>query len=370
MKAVIITPTYNERENILSMLTALAGISKQISDYTFSILVVDDNSPDGTREVVKQFQKTHKNVFLLSGVKQGLGAALLRGMSYAIDTLDADVIVQIDADMSHDPKAIPEFFKKLNTGADFVVGSRYIPGGSIPQNWGIHRKIYSIIGNSIVRYGLGIPNIRDWTGGYRVFYKKYFELAKPELSLYSGYLFQIAFLRNAVKHGAIVGEVPIHFIDRRFGHSKIAPLSYIISIYSYIFKARLTEVIQTQFFKFGIVGFIGFCINTVILESLVSYGYNPTIGSAIGAEFAIISNFFLNNIWTFSHKKISGFTMIPKLVQFNTTSLGALLIQSGTVWVGTTLFGHVVYFISYLAGVGFGLIWNYTMYSKVIWKNK
>ena len=116
------------------------------------------------------------------------------------------------------------------------------------------------------------------------------------------------------------------------------------------------------------MGTIGFIINTVVLELLVAAGTHPVVGSATGAELAIISNFFLNNVWTFQHRKIAKGNMVAKFFQFNGTSLGALLIQSGTVALGTLLFGLGVYRLSYIFGVGLGLIWNYTMYSKVIWK--
>src|SRR3989344_3564837 len=154
MKAVIILPTYNERDNIKTMLAHLVEVTRLIKGYTFTILVVDDTSPDGTQEEVMEFAKTHDNVKVLSGKKEGLGKALLRGMTYAVDTLGADIIGQMDADLSHDPASLPQFFQKISEGADFVVGSRYIPCGSIPENWGIHRKIFSVVGNSIVRFGL------------------------------------------------------------------------------------------------------------------------------------------------------------------------------------------------------------------------
>lgn len=368
MKAVIILPTYNERENITVMLTAVLTASKKIKGYVFEVLVVDDNSPDGTKSEVEKFQKIYPQVYILSGKKEGLGKALLRGMTHAIHAMDADVLVQIDADLSHDPAALPKFFEKLEHGADFVVGSRYIPGGSIPSNWGIHRKIYSIIGNSFVRYGLGFPAIHDWTGGYRVFRKKYFELAQQKMFKYSGYVFQIAFLYNSVCNGAMVEEVPIQFVDRRFGKSKIAPLEYIINIYSYVFSERLKRIYSLQFIRFGIVGTIGFIINTIVLELLVRQSIYPVISSVAGAECAIISNFILNNMWTFGDRRVSGFGIIPKFFQFNMTSLGALLIQAGFVWLGTSRFGHQAYFESYIIGVIVGLAWNYTMYSKVIWK--
>lgn len=368
MKAVIILPTYNERENIMLMLTHLVDVAPRIKGYTFEVLVVDDNSPDGTQNEVVAFQKTHPNVFLLRGEKAGLGKALLRGMTYAIEARHADVIVQIDADLSHDPLVLPKFFEKLEAGADFVVGSRYIPGGSIPPNWGLHRKIYSKVGNAFVRFGLGFPKVHDWTGGYRVFRKRFFQQAKEKVAKYSGYVFQIAFLYNAVIHGAVVGEVPIAFTDRRFGRSKIAPLEYILNIYAYVFAQRARRMVSHQFIRFGMVGTVGFVINTLILELLVFGHLHPALASAAGAECAIVSNFIFNNNWTFRGKKIHKTSVVPKFFQFNLTSLGAIIIQAGTVGLGTSIVGVLHYRWFYLLGVGIGMIWNYTMYSKVIWK--
>lgn len=368
MKAVVILPTYNERENIRDMLTKVLASVKKIHGYEFFVLVVDDTSPDGTKDEVLSFSKTHKNVHVLSGKKEGLGKALLRGMTYAVDVLHADVIAQMDADLSHDPAKLPAFFEKLTKGHDFVVGSRYIPGGSIPANWGIHRKIFSVVGNSIVRYGLGFPYVHDWTGGYRAFHKTYFEKLKTSMTAYSGYVYQIAFLHRSILLGANVGEVPIQFTDRKYGRSKIAPLEYIYNVFSYVFRARIHAAKNGTVGKFAVVGGIGFVINTVILEIMVRNGQHPAVGSALGAECAIISNFILNNNWTFRGSRISGLKLIPKFLQFNATSLGALLLQSGTVAVGTILFGDAWYRLYYIVGVGIGMVWNYTMYSKVIWR--
>ena len=368
MNIVVILPTYNERENIITLLTELSGFKFLIKRHTISFLVADDMSPDGTEDVVRQYQKTHKDVFCISGKKEGLGHALLRAMTYAVGTLHADVIVQMDADLSHDPKKFPFFIKAIDDGADFAIGSRYIKGGSIPENWGIHRKIFSIVGNAIVRYGLGYPSIHDWTGGYRAFKKRFFEQAKDEMKSYSGYVFQIAFLHKAVQRKANVVEIPFHFTDRLYGRSKIAPFEYIKNVLEYVIKARMTDVLHGSFGKFAVVGTIGFIINTVILIGLKQFGFHPAIGSAAGAECAIISNFFLNNAWTFHDRKVVGKKMIGKFVQFNGTSVGAIIIQSSTVYVGTLLFGIPAYFYAYIIGVGFGLIWNYSMYSRVIWK--
>lgn len=368
MKAVILLPTYNERENIATLLTQLERISASIKGYEFAFLVVDDNSPDGTQDVVHTYQKTHPNVYLLGGKKEGLGKAILRGMEYAVTRLRAVYVGQMDADLSHDAAKLPEFFAALDRGHDFVIGSRYIPGGAIPPNWGVHRKIFSVVGNAIVRFGLGFPRVHDWTGGYRVYHKRYYEKLAPQVKKYSGYVFQIAFLHKAVLMGANVYEVPFHFTDRMFGRSKIAPLQYIRNVLLYVARARIKQAIHGHFAKFAVVGTIGFILNTIVLELLVWMGQHPALGSAVGAECAIISNFLLNNSWTFHGRKIRGLKMVPKFLQFNLTSLGAILIQAGTVWVGTRVAGIDLYRWFYILGVGIGLLWNYTMYSRVIWK--
>lgn len=368
MNIVVILPTYNERENIVLLLDQLEALKPTIPNHSISFLVADDTSPDGTESAVKEYQKKHKDVFCIVGKKEGLGKALLRGMTFAVDKLHADVIVQMDADLSHDPKKFPEFIKAVDQGADFAVGSRYIKGGSIPENWKIHRKIFSIVGNAIVRYGLGYPSIHDWTGGYRAYKKRFFLETKNEMGAYSGYVFQIAFLHKAVKHGARVVEIPFHFTDRLYGRSKIAPFEYIKNVLEYVITSRISDVIHGHFGKFAVVGTIGFIINTVILVGLKHLGVHPALGSAFGAECAIISNFFLNNAWTFNDRKVIGKKIIGKFIQFNVSSVGAIIIQSSTVYIGTVLFGMPAYFYSYIIGVGLGLIWNYWMYSRVIWK--
>lgn len=368
MKAVVILPTYNERENIIELLDRLALSARQIKNHTLVFLVVDDNSPDNTQSVVKDYQKKHAGVFLLTGKKQGLGKALLRGMTYAIDHLEADILVQMDADLSHDPASLPQFFAALDAGSDFVVGSRYIWGGSIPDNWAFHRKVFSVVGNGIVRFGLGYPQVHDWTGGYRALRKHFFEIAKESLVSYGGYVFQIAFLHKSIQHNAKVVEVPIKFTDRRFGRSKIAPSTYIRDVIGYVTSERIKALKKSTFFKFCVVGTIGFIINTFVLELMVKLGFHPALGSIAGAELAIISNFILNNAWTFGQRKITGRRLIGKFLQFNTTSVGAIVIQAGTITIGTYLFGLAIYRWFYILGVGIGLIWNYLIYSLVIWK--
>jgi dolichol-phosphate mannosyltransferase len=373
MKVVVIIPTYNERDNIIVLLNALAVACKSVKRHTISYLVVDDTSPDGTEDVVKEYQKTHKNVFIISGKKEGLGRALLRGMAEAFDGMSADVVIQMDADLSHDPAVVPEFLRAIDNGADFVVGSRYIKGGSIPDNWGFIRKVYSVIGNAIVRFGLWHPRVYDWTNGYRAYTKKYYLDNREKVKGYSGYVFQIAFLHSAIHDNARVTEVPIDFSDRRYGHSKIAPAEYIFNIYSYIAVARFQELLMGSFGKFLVVGGVGFIINAVLLVVFHNWLRWPaTVANLAGAAVAIFSNFNFNNLWTFKQSKISGIGQyIVKLLQFYATSaFGVIVIQTGMIWLGVRLAGDKYYFLFFLLGTALLLVWNYFIYSKVIWKKK
>ncbi|OGG08329.1 hypothetical protein A2154_03570 [Candidatus Gottesmanbacteria bacterium RBG_16_43_7] len=369
MKVAVVLPTYNERENIDRLLQQLLSVLGSILSHSFSIVFVDDDSPDKTADIVRLFQKKHPEIHLLHGRKRGLGVALLRGMAYADDVIGADVIIQMDADLSHDPAVIREMVSEVEKGADFIVGSRYIPGGSIPANWGYHRKLFSVLGNAIVRFGLGKIRIHDWTGGFRAYKSHFYRKSRDQMGGYSGYVFQIAFLYKSVLAGARIVEIPIHFTDRKYGKSKLATGEYIKNVLTYVFQSRLSEVKEWSFWKFAVVGTIGFIINTIILELIVYIGYHPTLGSILGAETAIVSNFLLNNSWTFKNRKITGSSILYKFLQFNATSVGAILLQFLTVLLGTVFVSLELYRLWYIAGVGLGLIWNFKMYSKVIWKN-
>lgn len=372
MKVVVILPTYNEKENIVAVLDGLVKATAPLSHHQFLFLVVDDTSPDGTREAVLAYQKKDKRVSVISGKKEGLGRALLRGMTHAVETLHADVILQMDADLSHNPASVPLFIRAIDDGADFVVGSRYIPSGSIPNNWGIHRKIFSIVGNAIVRFGLGYPKVHDWTGGFRAYHTRFYEQNASKVRKYSGYVFQIAFLHNAVKSGAHIVEVPIQFTDRRYGHSKIAPAEYIRNVLWYVGSSRIESLREGTFGKFLVVGGTGFALNAIILVLLHELAHwAATPSNLAGAAVAIFSNFNLNNMWTFKHQKVSGIeSYLGKLAQFYATSIfGVVVIQTGTIELGVRLMGDGYYFLYFLFGTGLLLIWNYTVYSKFIWKN-
>lgn len=228
-----------------------------------------------------------------------------------------------------------------------------------------------MVGNSIVRLGLGHTRVHDWTGGYRAYTKKFYEEIHGEMAKYGGYVFQIAFLHKAIHHGAKVMEIPFHFTDRLYGHSKIAPAEYIKNIFQYIFESRFEEFLSGSFSKFLVVGGIGFLLNAVILVVLHQRVHIvASIANLIGAAVAIFSNYNLNNMWTFRQNKILGFQQyMVKLLHFYATSaFGVIVIQTGVIWIGSRLVGDRYYFECFLIGTALLLIWNYFIYSRVIWK--
>ncbi|MCL4418771.1 glycosyltransferase [Patescibacteria group bacterium] len=374
MKVVVITPTYNEKGNIDRLIPILENdIFPKIKNHDMNILVADDNSPDGTADEVKKLMEKWKNIDINSGEKHGLGAAYIRGMTYAVEKMGADVMFEMDADLQHDPNKIPEFLKKIDEGYDMVIGNRYSNGGSIPQNWPFMRKVFSVVANLFVRIVFMKFSVHDWTGGYRALKKEVFLKEKEELTNYKGYIFQISFLHKAIRDGFKIGEVPFHFSDRTLGSSKIAPIGYILEVVKFVISTRIREILLGKFGKFLVVGGIGFIINAAALRILVeSFKWNPSLANLVGAALAIFSNYNFNNLWTFGESKFTSLgSYFLKMLQFYVTSaFGVIFIQTGTIFLGDNLIGRKFYFIYFIIGTGILLVWNFTIYNKIIWRKK
>lgn len=191
LKVVLILPTYNERHNIGNMIEALqVQFGNILIPHDMHILVVDDSSPDGTADIVREKQSIYANVHLLMGQKKGLGAAYVRGMIYAMDKLQADAVFEMDADFSHKPADVPRLMDALDQGADFVIGSRYVKGGSIPQEWGLLRRMNSLGGNIVARYVAGIYKVRDCTAGFRAIRTTLLKKLRSMTSVFRAMLFR------------------------------------------------------------------------------------------------------------------------------------------------------------------------------------
>lgn len=221
MRVVLIIPTYNERENILALIEALEEPFRSLAPRDLRILVVDDSSPDGTGEVVREAMASHPNLFLLTGEKRGLGAAYVRGIEHALRQLGADAVFEMDADFSHRPEDVPRLLGRLEEGFDFVIGSRYVRGGTVPKEWGLLRRANSFAGNFVARHVAGIRGVRDCTAGFRAIRSALLSRIDLKELEARGYAFQIALLSRAQQLGAKIDEVPVHFLDRTKGQSKL-----------------------------------------------------------------------------------------------------------------------------------------------------
>ncbi len=375
MKVVNIIATYNEKENIGLMLEALLKIAKENPKYQFTTLVVDA-STDGTDEVVKKYIKEDKNIHLLTGPKRGLGHDLIRGYKYAMKELKADVVIPNDADFQWDPKYIPEILKKIDEGYDVVVASRHIKGGGEAEEWGLFRKLNHWLANDFFA-GIvaGVKEVKDHTGCFKAIkVKGHLDQVKLDKLNVKGFVIQNEILYHLSKTGAKFAEVPVKFQERKRGVSKVGfNFQYLKDIIEWIKSCVLIRLDRSQqFFKFAIVGFIGFLVNAIGLEVFYRAGMSPGPATALSTELAIISNFILNNIWTFTEKKIVSWKRIPrKFVEFNFTSLGALIIQTITVWVGTAILGDQWRLILLVFSIGFLVLpYNFFMYTTFIWRTR
>lgn len=375
-KAVIVVPTYNEVGNIGQLVHSVFQVAKKIEQWEIGLLIVDSSSPDGTAQTVRELQKTYTHLHILETPKEGLGRAYVNGFSYALEHLQPFVIFEMDADLSHNPDYIPYFLKQIEQGADFVIGSRYIKGGSIPANWGFHRKIFSICANLFVRFGFMKLSTTDWTGGYRAIKSWVVKSAMNHISHYTGYVFQVALLDYAHLQGARLAEVPIAFVDRTEGESKINSFQYIVQTFLYVLT-------HSSFIKYVITGCMGFGVDFGISYALIASHVAKGTATIISAEFAIVANFLMNNFWSFKDKKITGGLIgyITKFLFFNLVSSGSIVIQYfGIVWL-LRFFGdrpiHIAmiaipsWIIYKILIIGCVIIpYSYILYNKLIWKKK
>ena len=212
-KAVVCLPTYNERENLEPMLRALG-------DKDVRVLVIDDNSPDGTGELADRLAAELGYVDVLHREsKEGLGPAYLAGFRRALEG-DAELVLEMDCDFSHDPEYVPRLIAAVEDGADLALGSRYVPGGGV-RNWGLLRRVISAGGSLYARVILNVK-VRDLTGGFKCYRRAVLETIDLDAVDSKGYAFQIETTYRALRAGFKVVEVPITFADREVGGSKMS----------------------------------------------------------------------------------------------------------------------------------------------------
>ncbi len=216
MKTLIVLPTFNEAENLPKLVQAIFSLQ----EVDISLLIVDDNSPDGTGQIADQLAEQYPeriSVMHRTG-KQGLASAYIQGFRHALE-MDVDAIGMMDSDFSHAPEKLPEMIDALQS-ADLVIGSRYVAGGSVDRHWPIWRKGLSAFGNFYARTILGM-RINDVTTGYRLWRAEKMRTFPLERVLSSGYIFLVEMAYLASRLGFTIKEVPIYFADRKWGESKM-----------------------------------------------------------------------------------------------------------------------------------------------------
>jgi dolichol-phosphate mannosyltransferase len=358
MKVVIILPTYNERGNIAALLTSLSGEFRRLA-HDMHILVVDDNSPDGTADIVRAAMPEMSFLHLITGAKAGLGAAYIRGMRYALDELEADVVFEMDADFSHDPADVPRLLAALENSADFVIGSRHVKGGSIPAEWSVWRKLNSAGGNWVARYIAGLYGIRDCTAGFRAIRASILRQIDFSTLRVKGYAFQVALLHQAVTLGAVVQEIPVHFVDRKQGQSKLG----LADITEFVLNAWWIRMRALRtFLRFALVGASGTVVNLGAFAVALHTGLNKYVASAVAIEVSIVWNFFLNNYWTFRERKTRDRTRIKGL-KYNLVSLATLGVSFATFSLLSVLVPRLPLELDQLAGIVPAVLVNYFLNS-------
>ena len=232
-KILICAPTYNESENIKIFCKKIFNINKN-----FHLLVVDDNSPDGTYKIIEKLKLKYKNLYLLKRKKKlGLGSALREGMTYALKK-KYKALITIDADLSHNPEEIPFLINKLKSN-DFIIGSRYISGGK--SDYGGYRNLISRLANKLCRFFLNMP-FNEFTTSFRIYNDKCLKVLKNTSLTSDGYSSQIEFFYYVYMEGLKCKEVPINFKHRFKGYSKIPRLQAFYSAF------KLIELSFTRFF--------------------------------------------------------------------------------------------------------------------------
>jgi len=392
MKVVVIIPTYNEVKNIKDCIETLEGVFVRIKNHSMPILVADDSSPDGTFDVVKKLMKrSGSNVHLvIKKKKEGLGAAYTNAMDYAFHKMNADAVITFDADLSHDPEIIPDFVRLMAGGAKFVCGTRYKKGGSIPDEWGLHRKFLSYVGNLFIRVLYFGSGFSDFTSGYKAITKEVYEKIKDKIKVHTGYTFAISANLEPLRAGYKAIEIPYKFRERTEGASKMGA-EYFVKALIFVLQCRVTDIMSSRFAKVFIAGGIGALaqfisygfifypiievrnlLNLSVQSQFLSFTTHPRFlySQLLSIEIGLITAFLVNNVWAFSDKKLSGLPLIRAFFKNHLVVTGAIVIQIVIAQLLGAFFGIslILGYVYQIIGILAGLFWNFYFYKKIIWK--
>lgn len=360
----VIIPTFKEEANIRNIITEVDAVFKQ-NNLNGEILVVDDNSPDGTILIVNEIKKKMTNVTIIVRLADhGLSQSVAEGFVHA----SSDILIVIDADLSHPPSLIPVMYSEIMDGNDIVIGSRYMEGGGI-RKWPIKRRIISLGATFLGR--LLFPDVTDPVSGFFAVRKSVVEkaLLKPR-----GYKILLEVLGKGIWEKD--KEIPFEFVDREIGSSKLklqTIIEYIqqvidIALFSFLHHESAAWREWKRVFKFGFVGISGIIVNMGVLWYLTEFvGLYYLVSSLFAIELSILNNFIWNDLWTFktetSHKLSSRW---HRLLSFHAVSVGGLIINMGILFLLTSV-GGVYYLLSNFIGILVGFGWNFMVNRRITW---
>ena len=357
----IVVPTYQEFENLSPLCemiqTALADFITS-EGLSYEILIMDDNSQDGSIEKVQQLSETYPIRLINRNENRGLSPAVIDGFCEA----EGDYVVVMDADLSHPASAIPKMIQQLKGGeSDFVLGSRYVEGGSIDDSWTLWRYINSVVATLPA---LPLTKVKDPMSGF--FAVRRADLPKPHELSPIGYKIALEVMVKGPFEK--VSEVPIHFVDRVHGESKLTLseqlkyLRHLRRLYQYKFKTK------AEFFQFAAVGSSGFIVDLGFYLLLQMFGLSHTVARAISFWPAVSWNWMLNRVITFSHREKT-----PKATQwgaFASSSLLGFAVNYGTYYTLTTFvpFFQEHMILALIVGVLMGMGFNFSISNLFIFK--
>ncbi len=345
-KLSIVIPTYMEAENIGLLLIRLRDTLEHVDH---EVIIVDDDSPDGTADIAEEYGKWYGSVRVIrrSGVR-GLASAIVEGISKAYGSY----IVVMDADMQHPPELIPAMLAKAEDGFDIVVASRYIEGGSVSE-WSTSRRIVSLIATLIAKIAIPkIRKLRDPLSGFFLFRRSILDRVKLEPRSCK------ILIEIAAKAGdARICELPYRFQPRYRGESKLGLVEWVRYI------DHILRLSDYSMFKFALIGVTGVIVNLSMLALLIRY-LPVWISGLIAIETSILTNFIANDLWTFSSRK-SKHTIAERMVRYHgAVAIGAAINYS--TLLGLTYIG-VDPIVANMLGILLGFITNYILSETIVW---
>jgi len=352
----IIIPTYNERDNVIPL---VERIDKALQGFKYQIVFVDDSSKDGTADAARALSQKYPVKVLVRANKRGLATAIIDGIDYA----DGEILGVMDADLQHPPEVLLNLLKEINAGKDMVIASRYVPGGGC-ENWRLTRRIISR--GAIALSHIFLPQTRsvsDPVSGFFMFKRGLISNVKLDPT---GYKIMLeVFMMTEQKN---ISEVPYVFVTRLRGKSKLSfkqerdYLKHLLSL-----MRRKGEL--TRFIKFALVGASGVIVNEGllwVLKEFVALPLNTASIVAIGAS--IVSNFILNDIFTFRDRRVSGSKQfMSRGLRFILVSIIGVVINNRTLVFLTNVIG-IHYLVSNLVGIALATMWNYLVNLWWTWK--